>query len=349
MSTAEPSPPLPAPRGEISDALLSALAGPPGPVAIPAMRAGDALSDDDLHLALYCCYELHYRSFAGVDPFWEWAPSLIEARQSLESSFEQRLREVVQPRSVEPSAVESTLRDLVSHDDAPSLARTLERRASVEQFREFVVHRSAYQLKEADPHSWAVPRLFGRPKEALVEVQSDEYGGGRPGRMHATLFAHTMRELGLDQRYGAYLDRIPGFTLATVNLMSLFGLHRRLRGAIVGHLAAFEMTSPGPNGRYARGIRRLGMSALAAEFFDEHVEADALHEAVAAHDLAGGFALAEPELAEDILFGAEALLVLEGRFASRVLEAWEADQSSLLAPLDVDSAREDLVVSGLSA
>ena len=34
--------------------------------------------------------------------------------------------------------------------------------------------------------------------------------------------------LGLDPSYGAYLDLIPGVTLATVNLMSLFGLHRRL-------------------------------------------------------------------------------------------------------------------------
>src|SRR3954462_1434625 len=100
MTAAEPSPPLPAPRGEISEALLSALAGSPGPVALPRVRVADALSEDDLHLALYCCYELHYRSFAGVDPFWEWAPSLIAARQSLESSFEQRLREVVQPRTV---------------------------------------------------------------------------------------------------------------------------------------------------------------------------------------------------------------------------------------------------------
>ncbi len=66
-----------------------------------------------------------------------------------------------------------------------------------------------------------------------MEVQSDEYGGGRPERMHSVLFANTMRALGLDDTYGAYLDRLPGITLATVNLMSLCGLHRRLRGAIV--------------------------------------------------------------------------------------------------------------------
>ena len=48
--------------------------------------------------------------------------------------------------------------------------------------------------------------------------------------MHSSLFRQTMEALGLDGRYGAYLDS-PGPTLATVNLMSLFGLHRRWRGA----------------------------------------------------------------------------------------------------------------------
>jgi hypothetical protein len=200
---------------------------------------------------------------------------------------------------------------------------------------EFVVHRSAYQLKEADPHSWAIPRLSGPPKAALVEIQADEYGGGRADRMHAQLFARAMDALGLDSRYGAYVDRLPAATLATVNLMSLLGLHRRLRGAIVGHLALFEMTSSIPNRRYASGLRRLGIDDPAAtEFFDEHVEADAVHEAVAAVDLAGGLARSEPELAPDILWGARALMALEGRWARSLLEAWERGGSSLRRPLD---------------
>ena len=86
----------------------------------------------------------------------------------------------------------------------------------------------------------------------MVEIQADEYGGGRAERMHAALFARAMDALGLDSRYGAYVDHLPAVTLATVNLMSLFGLHRRLRGAIVGHLALFEMTSSIPNRRYAQ-------------------------------------------------------------------------------------------------
>jgi hypothetical protein len=141
-----------------------------------------------------------------------------------------------------------------------------------------------------------------------------------------------MAALGLDPAYGAYLDQLPGITLATVNLMSLCGLHRRRRGAIVGHLALFEMTSSIPNRRYADGLRRLGYDGAATAFFDEHVEADAVHEAIAAVDLAGGLARQQPALAPDILWGARALVAVEGRWAAHVLGAWEAGDSSLLAP-----------------
>jgi hypothetical protein len=163
----------------------------------------------------------------------------------------------------------------------------------------------------------------------MVEIQADEYVGGRPDRVHAVLFAKALRALGLDDTYGAYLDDIPGVTLATVNLMSLFGLHRRWRGALVGHLALFEMTSSLPNGRYARGLRRLGAPDDALDFFEEHVIADAVHENIAAVHLAGGFAELEPERAPDVLWGARALLELDTRAGRHMMDAWEAGVSSL--------------------
>src|SRR5213079_1057708 len=129
------------------------------------------------------------------------------------------------------------------------------------------------------------------------------------------LFAKTMRELGLDATYGAYLDALPGVTQATVNLMSLFGLHRRWRGAIVGHLALFEMTSSIPNRRYAEGLRRLGTGDDATLFFEEHVTADAVHENIAAVDLAGGLAHQDSGLSAQILWGAHTLSYLEARWA----------------------------------
>jgi hypothetical protein len=275
-----------------------------------------------------------------VDERWEWEPSLLALRARLESQFEAALLAEVpeDADACEPAEIDLALRAIAAEDSGPSLSRYLERRGDLEQFREFAVHRSAYHLKEADPHTWAIPRLGGGPKAALVEIQSDEYGGGRPGRMHCELFADTMDALGLDARYGAYLDLIPGVTLATVNLMSLFGLHRRLRGAIVGHLALFEITSPVPNRRYGNALRRLGLGARACAFFDEHVEADAVHENIAACDLAGGLARAEPALAAQVLWGARALAAIEARFGAHLLDRWQAGESSLRLALETTAA-----------
>src|SRR3954470_21308949 len=289
---------LPSVRGATSEALLAELRLPAHRLpAVPAPRPHDPIADEDLQLSLYLCYELHYRGLPGVDERWEWEPSLLGLRREWETMFEEGLLAAIGAPAASgpaPDRMDLALRDVLDADEGPSLSTYLERTGSLEQLLEFVVHRSAYQLKEADPHSWAIARLSGPPKAALVEVQADEYGSGRPDRVHAELFAVTMHELGLDRTYGAYVDRLPGVTLATVNLMSLFGLHRRWRGAIVGHLAAFEMTSSVPNRRYANALRRLGFGPRATDFFDEHVEADAVHENLAAVDLAGGLARLEP-------------------------------------------------------
>jgi hypothetical protein len=328
---------MPTPRGELSEAVLDALAGevrPLGAVAGPA--AGDALHDEDLQLALYAMYELHYRGFDGVDEGWEWEPTLLALRRELEHAFTASLFALTGPprrEDVAPDEMDVALRALAEADDGPSLSRHLERDATLDQVREFVIHRSAYQLKEADPHAWAIPRLEGQAKAALVEIESDEFGGGRADRIHAALFAEAMDELDLDPTYGAYLDRIPALTLATVNLMSMLGLHRRWRGAIVGHLALFEMTSAVPNRRYGDALRRHGLGPRATAFFDEHVEADAVHESIAAVDLAGGLVRTEPALAGDVLWGARTLAALESLWAASLLDAWAAGRTSLLAPL----------------
>jgi heme oxygenase-like protein len=327
----------PAPRGETTEALFASLVGPPRRLPPIPLPGDDPLSGEDSALALYALYELHYRGLPGVADGWEWEPSLIALRGALEMRFEAALLDRLGPPTedddVAPEEMDLALRAIADSDDAPSVSTHIERDATLEQVLEFVVHRSAYQLKEADPHSFAIPRLHGPPKAALIAVQVDEYGGGRAERIHAQLFADSMEALGLDPRYGAYLDHVPGVTLATVNLMSLLGLHRRWRGGIVGHLAMFEMTSSLPNARYARGLRRLGFSGRTTEFFDEHVEADAVHENLAAVDLAGGLARQQPELARDVLWGARALVDVDARWARHLTEAWESGRSSLRIPL----------------
>ncbi|MEV7964572.1 iron-containing redox enzyme family protein [Sphaerisporangium sp. NPDC088356] len=324
---------LPLSRGPITSYLFERLIRPAHEIdPLPVSPVDAPLHDDDLQLALFVCYELHYQGIDGVDESWEWNPSLLAARAKLERCFEEGLaRAVPRPPAVPATSLRRALIELVTAaDDGPSLSSFIQREADLGQFREFVTHRSIYHLKEADPHTWAIPRLRGGPKAALVEIQADEYGGGRAERMHSELFRATMRGLELDDSYGAHLDRVPAITLAVSNVMSLFGLHRRWRGALLGHLAALEMTSSLPNMKYGRGLRRLGGDAAATRFYDEHVQADAAHEQIAVHDMCGGFAIANPSLTGDILYGAACATTVERLFAEHVISRWRGGASSLV-------------------
>jgi hypothetical protein len=314
---------LPAARGSLSEATGALLAGADDTVAtrLADVRPADPLGDDDLHLALAMCYELHYGGFDDVDDDQEWNPAVIALRGELESAFEAALREAVRVDDC-GGDIDLELGRLVDSDDSPPLSSFLAKRATVEQYRDFVTRRSIYHLKEADPHTWVIPRVVGATKAALVEIQADEYGGGRAPAMHSALFAKTMRALGLDDSYGAYWADADGPTFAVSNLMSMFGLQRRLRGAALGHLAAFEMTSTSPNRRYGNGLRRLGFGREATEFFDVHVEADAVHEQLAAVDMCGSFVEALPQQRAEVLFGAACALELDRRFAESLVRRW---------------------------
>ncbi len=345
MSTLDPSAIDSAPRarGTASSALLSILRGTntrgdslaalAESIRVVLDQTPDLLSDEDLQLTLYLLYTLHYGPTRFIGQEWEWHPELIRARQIIEAEFESALRTAVpMPTASLPvtgSEVSELLFSMTAEANHPRLAKWLARHASVEQLREFLIHRSIYTLREADPHSWAIPRLRGRAKAALVEIQSDEYGGGRPERVHAEIFARTMRNFGLDATPDNYLDAVPAITLTSFNMMSLFGLHRRLRGAIVGHLAAFEMTSSIPNRHYSHAFSRLGYGKEVTWYFDEHVEADAVHEQIAGRDLAGSLADDEPELIPDIVFGAAACLFIDDLAGRHLLDSWSAERSSL--------------------
>lgn len=289
----------------------------------------DDASEEDIQLALYCCYELHYRGFPDVDPSWEWNPALLEVRRRLEARTEEELHARVGPVHADPGDVVHNLWALASGGDGPSLSAWLEEHGALEHASELAVHRSAYQLKEADPHTWGIPRLGGRAKAAMVAIQADEYGLGDPAAMHATLFSRTMEALGLDPTPNRYLDDLPAATLWTTNVISLFGLHRRLRGALVGHLALFEMTSVGPMARYDRALARLGLAAADRRFYRVHVEADEVHQHVAADGMVAGLLAEEPELAADVIFGARTLMTVESRFSAHVLGRWGAGRCSL--------------------
>ena len=97
----------------------------------------------------------------------------------------------------------------------------------------------------------------------------------------------------------------------------------------LGHLALLEMDSTQPNRRYGNAVRRLGYDATATDFYDEHVEADAVHEQIASVDMCGSLVAGEPTLTADVLFGAACSLAMDGLAAQHLLGEWEAGRSAL--------------------
>lgn len=331
-SAAGAAPPLVEGRGPLSRAVVDALRNGRPPAHSPAAVLKADPWGEDLQLTLYLLYELHYRGFAGVDEALEWDPDLLRLRRSLEDRFSHALRT---DTAGSPDTVAKAFAPLLVEpvDLSGSLSHHLETEGELWQLREYAALRSLYHLKEADPHAWVIPRLSGRAKAAMVAIEYDEFGAGHAERIHARLFADLMRDLGLDTAYGRYLDHAPAPLLATVNLMSLLGLHRARRGALVGHFACVEVTSSPGSRRLARAMRRCGAGPAAEHFYDEHVEADAVHEQVVRHEVIGGLLTDEPGLEADVAFGCAATVLLEDRLAAHIRGEWSRGRSALRTPL----------------
>lgn len=303
---------IPTPCGPLSEAVHDRLtAARPLPVA-----PDPAPTTRDHALALWMLYELAYRGFDDVDPDLEWAPDVITLRNHLGRDLEDWLRE----RFAEHDGPRD-LEGLVAADsDVPGVARFVRDRATVEETLHVLQQRSVYHLKEADPQCFLLARLEPAAKAALTELQYDELGDGQAERVHQTLFARAMEAAGLDATYGAYVDVADEETLTLNNAMTLLCINRRLRHAALGHLAAFEATSSLPSTDMVRGLQRLGFDETVSRYYDEHIEADAVHEHLARTicDLATG---GDPDLEAEVGFGAFVCLFTEERSAQRLVPA----------------------------
>nr|WP_198284348.1 iron-containing redox enzyme family protein [Saccharomonospora xinjiangensis] len=335
-SVPEPDPvaTLPLPRGPLSAAVVTALRDTPsGRHHLPRDIGCPEPYGDDLQLALQTCYELHYRGFADVSPDWEWDPGLLRLRSSLEHRFLSALRADVPGRGRDPDVAAALDELLIEPVNGTGLSHWLRAEGTWSQMREYLAMRSIYHLKEADPHAWVVPRLRGQAKAALVAVEFDEFGGGRYERMHSRLYADLLEAAGLSSGYLGYLEHVPPQAFATVNLMSLFGLHRGLRAALVGHFAAAEISTAPSARRMVEALDRMGAPEPCRFFFAEHVEADAVHEQVMRREVIGDLLAREPRLAADVVFGIQATELLESHLADHTLRQWRKGRSALRLPL----------------
>jgi hypothetical protein len=309
---------LPSPRGKLTTTLHDALRS-----SRPELTdASVASSPEDRALALWMLHELSYAGFADVDDGLEWHPDLLRLRRDLESELEERLvaRFPGVPEGADDDLVTAFF-DYVEQHDGPSVASHVHTDATEEQAIELLRWRSLYHLKEADPSSFVVARLPRVARAALAELLYDEYGAGRPERLHSLLFADALRSVGLDPD-ARYVDEVPTEVLEMNNAVSMFGFHRRLRGAAMGHLAAFECTSSVPARKLAQGFQRLELPPPVIDYYTEHVVADAVHEQLAVRQILLPLVDAEPDQVDGVFLGAFTCLDQEARTGRALLERW---------------------------
>ena len=145
-----------------------------------ARRAADPYGED-LQLALYCLYELHYRGFAGRRRRTRVGPRpAARARGTSNGSSSARCGR----RSPAGDDVEQVDRRLLAEPveaAAAGVSHHLRRAGERWQLREYVAHRSLYHLKEADPQAWVIPRLHRGGQGGAGDRRARRVRRGRSG------------------------------------------------------------------------------------------------------------------------------------------------------------------------
>jgi hypothetical protein len=321
---------LPWPRGPLSAFVVSALQRQPGTLgSTPPISRTDALSDDDFELALYLCYEMHFRGLASAE--WAWDPGLKKFRSELERAFVNRLRDEINDFTMHYTFdTVSALDEVIEECAGSSLMSYFDDSGTIDQFREFCVHRSVYQFRADYNAPDTTPQSEFDPVPASTSVRFEDLGSSVDAQLRSSFFSTTMSSLGLDNSHGSYVEIVPGVTLATVNLKSMFSFHPHWRAAMFGHAAASEVTSLESMERYCRALNRFGLEAVGRRFVDVAVPFDARRPLIARNQVFAELLTAEPKLATDVIFGAAAVLLLEQRFADHLLDAWTEDRTSLV-------------------
>ena len=143
---------LPEPRGDVSAMVIERLRDDvggrlePGTASDAVRRSTSLLDDEDLQLALFLLYELHYGGIEGVDDRLEWDPEVLAFRGELERAFEAELRERIPQPHATRDVTEALFALVETADDGPGLSAWVERDATVDQVREVLVHLSLIHI-----------------------------------------------------------------------------------------------------------------------------------------------------------------------------------------------------------
>jgi len=148
------------------------------------VAAEGVVRDEDAQISLLMLYELHYRGIIGVRDSWEWQPDLLAVRAVLEDQFETEIRNLTTVPGVPADGDVAGLLFGLTAPQPASLSKFLAQRATVTQFREFLIHRSVYHVPGKGRGSPGEDH--GRPRRTRRRLRrfgvSGRVGGCRPGQ-----------------------------------------------------------------------------------------------------------------------------------------------------------------------
>ena len=216
------------------------------------------------------------------------------------------------------------LHELIATASGPSVPKYLCEKGSLDQLREYVVHRSVNELREVVPDFYEASSIGAHhdPDSNSAPLESRPLDETQRSRAS---FGDTMSALNLDATPGAYVVRLPASTLATTNLGTMFAHQPQWRAALAGLEAVLELSSVASQEQFSVTLARFGIGAQGRRFFETSRELGR-HEASLDH-----LTRSEPGPLADTLFGAACALRLEKRSSRHLLGSWAKHRTSLLA------------------
>jgi hypothetical protein len=190
--------------------------------------------------------------------------------------------------------------------------------ATLDQMRWFLRQEVAVEAHFDDLVALAQIRMPERAKLELARNYWDELGRGQPGAMHSAMLARLSYSLHLDD---STATPIVWEAAALANVTIGLATNRRYAYHALGALGAIELTAPGRAALINAGLKRLGVSSDARQYYALHSTLDQRHSQAWNREVFAPIIAADPRTARAIAEGA--LLRLEG--ARRCLERYRRE------------------------
>jgi hypothetical protein len=175
----------------------------------------------------------------------------------------------------------------------------LEHESTLAQFRWFLRQEVAGEAGFEDLVALTQLKMPMRPKLELARNYWDEMGRGSESGMHGPMLARLTEELALDLSIEPVTE-----SLALANLHAGQAFNRHNAYHAVGALGVIELTAPRRSHMVNRGLRRLGVSPHARQYYALHATLDVKHSEAWNREVIAPLVDGRPEVARAIAEGA---------------------------------------------